>query len=293
MLPIIPFWTLCLFPIFEKIFRKKNILLQSLVILLLLIGLFLQLGVLLVTDADYSQFLWENYQFRLSEVSISHIEAIPAIGHWLVLLRGAPIDIAWIRGLSVESFTAIISPLFILLISAIWVWIFQHRIEKPSFHRKLIGVTIAFSIFLSLITLIVFQDDPLYAKNQRAFSDALKLLKGNLKENDQVIVDAYNQPLWYFYFNFGFPKTPWIGLPPERFSINRAYIFYLTLEQTVKFIIQEHKQYQYFWLITEKKETPVEVSYKEKLIDIGFKVRSDTTFFQAGEWPLVDVVKFE
>ena len=293
MLPIIPFLMLCLFPVFEMIFRKKNKLLQSLIILLLLFGLFLQQGVLLVTDADYSQFIWENYQIRLSEVSISHIEAIPAIGHWLVLFRGAPIDIAWIRGLSIQSFTAIIPPLFILLISAIWVWIYKYRTEKPSFHRKLIGVTIAFSILLSLITLIAFQDDPLYAKNQRAYSYALNLLKDNLKENDQVIVDAYNHSLWYYYFNFGFPKKPWIGLSPERYSINRSFVFYPKIDETVKFIIQEHRQYQYLWLITEKKDTPMEVGYKEKLINAGFKVRSDTIFFQAGEWPLVDVVKFE
>jgi hypothetical protein len=293
MLPIIPFWTLCLFPIFEEIYQKKKKKLQIFIFLLLFLGFFIQLGAMLVTDADYSQFIWENDQIRLSEVRISRIEAIPAIGHWLVVFRGAPIDIAWIRGLLFESFTALISPLIILLVSGLWVWFFLNKIEKLFFYKKMAELTIAISIILSLMVLIVFQDDPMYGKNISAYKETLEFLRENANENDQVIVDAYNHPLWYFYFNFGFPKNPWIGLSPARYSINGAYLFYPKINETVIYILQESKEYQNIWLIAEKKDTPIDESYLEKLKEEGFRAMLDSSFFIAGEWPLVDVIKLQ
>ena len=152
---------------------------------------------------------------------------------------------------------------------------------------------IIFCVFLPLVTMLGFEDDPLYAKSQHAYIEALGLLKKSLNEKDQVIVDAYNQPLWYFYFNFGFPERPWIGLPSEQFSINKAFIFFPAVEDTVKFIVREHAPDQNIWLITEKRDIPMKVGYKEQLINAGFKVRVDTTFFHAGEWPIVNLVKFE
>jgi len=293
MLPIIPFWIICLFPVVEMIFNKKNKLLYILVILFLLFGFFLQMGAVLISDADYSQFLWETYHFRLSEVRIDHIEAVPAIGHWLVLFRGVPMDVAWSRGLTAHTFSGLISIMVILLISGFWVWIYIHNKKIKSFKFTIIGVTIASSIFLSLITLLVYQDDPIYVNSQKAYSATLKFLKENIKPNEQVLIDSYNRPLWYFYFNFGFPQTPWIGLPPERYSINQKYIFYPAITETKKFIDQERKYFQNTWLITEKKDTPIQNGYKEELINEGYKVNLDKIFFQAGEWAIVNVVKFE
>jgi len=95
------------------------------------------------------------------------------------------------------------------------------------------------------------------------------------------------------YFNFGFPEKPWIGLPPEQYSINRSFVFYPSIEETMKFIVKEHKPDQYIWLITEKRDIPMMISYKEELVNAGFRIRDDMTFFQAGEWPIVNLVKFE
>jgi hypothetical protein len=293
MLPIIPFWLIGLFPIMEWILGQKRKWIKSGLILLLTIGFIFQLGAVLISDADYTQFLWDHYHYRLSETNVSHIEAIPAIGHWLALFHGITVDVAWVRIFLSYNSSVLWIPIIMLIIGAYLIFMRRHysRISKRSL-LLIISPIVIFSILLPLIVLVSYRDDPYFARNQLAYGELLNSLSKDLGKKDLLVVDAYNQPLWYFYFNFGFPHSNWLSLPPPHLTMNSKIAIYPELEETISFLSKLKVSFDKIWLITEKKEIPEEINYPEALQQSGMKIKSEMTFYRFGQLPLVKLIEF-
>ena len=185
-----------------------------------------------------------------------------------------------------------------LLLVSLLLLIFLRLVGK---YRKVetIGRFIKYGlIFLAALTIPLLilggiQTDPYYAHNQFAYKATLDFLHKNIHPNDLVLIDAYNQPIWYFYANFSFFQTAWIGLPREHYSVNRKIILYPEMDKTIKFIQEQRRSFNKIWLVTEKKEIPAATSYKSELLMQGYAVIADETFYQAGQSPVVNVILFD
>lgn len=289
LLPVIPLWIVCLFPCVEYILQQKSNRGRIMLCLVILISVFMQLGSVLISSADFSQFLWEHFHFRLSETNISHVEAIPAIGHWLAFFYGIPSDIGWIRILNAGISIGILFPIELLLTGSVILAFF---IKPSRISTSILGLLIfLLCIALSLLTLIFNQDDPYYGKNQIAYQQMTKLLSQLSKKNDVIAIDAYNQPLWYHYFNFGFPETEWIGLPPEQASIFSNVGLYPAMDRTISFLLGKKKPSSKIWLVTEKREMIGEINYLSQLKKVGLRIASDFVFYQSGQYPIVQLIE--
>ena len=245
----------------------------------------MQLGSVLISSADYSQFLWEYFHYRLSETNISHIEAIPAIGHWLAFFNGIQSDVGWIRILSAGFTIGILFPVVLLVVGAVGLALFI-KFSKIS-TRTFVLIFFLLCVGLPFLTLIYNQDDPYYGKNQAAYQHFIQILSQSSIKDDVIAIDAYNQPLWYHYFNFGFPKTIWVGLPPEQSSMFSNVAIYPDMERTISFLLSKKKLSSKIWLVVEKKEKINEISYLSELENAGLKIVRDHVFYQHGQFPLV------
>ena len=285
LLPVIPLWIICLFSLVESILKHKNNWGKILLYGIILIGVLMQLGSVLISSADYSQFLWEYFHYRLSETNISHIEAIPAIGHWLAFFNGIQSDVGWIRILSAGFTIGILFPVVLLVVGAVGLALFI-KFSKIS-TRTFVLIFFLLCVGLPFLTLIYNQDDPYYGKNQAAYQHFIQILSQSSIKDDVIAIDAYNQPLWYHYFNFGFPKTIWVGLPPEQSSMFSNVAIYPDMERTISFLLSKKKLSSKIWLVVEKKEKINEISYLSELENAGLKIVRDHVFYQHGQFPLV------
>ena len=289
LLPVIPLWIICLFPLVESILQHKNIWGKIFLCMIILIAFFMQLGSVLISSADYTQYLWEHFHYRLSETNISHVEAIPAIGHWLAFFNGVLSDVGWIRILSAGVVIGILFPIVLLVLGVVGLAFF---IRSSKISTKTFGLLIILlCIILPFLTLISNQDDPYYGKDQIAYQQLLIMLSHSSTKDDVIAIDAYNQPLWYHYFNFGFPETGWVGLPPEQVSMFSNVAIYPEMNRTISFLLSNKKPTSKIWLVAEKKEKISKISYLSELENAGLKISSENVFFQQGQYPLVHLIE--
>jgi hypothetical protein len=117
------------------------------------------------------------------------------------------------------------------------------------------------------------------------------MLSHSSTKDDVIAIDAYNQPLWYHYFNFGFPETGWVGLPPEQVSMFSNVAIYPEMNRTISFLLSNKKPTSKIWLVAEKKEKISRISYLSELENAGLKISSENVFFQQGQYPLVHLIE--
>jgi hypothetical protein len=122
--------------------------------------------------------------------------------------------------------------------------------------------------------LFCLRADPIYRAEWSNYRETLNIINQPANQRSLVVVDAYNQPIWYFYFNFGFPKNEWVGLSPGRPSIQQKTIFHPRLDQTIQMLEQEMEKFDILWMVSEENRFSSADVIIERLLDIGFKMRS-------------------
>lgn len=293
MLPIIPLWIICLFPLVEWIQNKSKKTIKHFFIAFLLLCFILQLGSVLISSADFTQYLMDSFHLRLSETNITRLEMIPAFGHWLAFFHGIIPDVAWMRVVKKGYSSGLFIPL-VLLIAGIFFFISINKTQSPTNHNRWLEVSFFFGVNLLLpfFILLANQSDPYYGGDQLAYRELAHALSQNVHKNDLILLDAYNQPIWYFYFNFGFPTTNWIGLPPANVSINSRMMLYTSMDKTMEYVLDERKPDSVLWLATEKREMVEEKNYSGELQRTGLLIENESVFFQTGQYPLVRLIRY-
>jgi hypothetical protein len=293
MLPVIPLWMIALFPVIEWMLAHRKKVFRVLLISLMVVGLMIQFGALLVSSADYTQFLWEHYHLRLSETNVVRFDAIPAIGHWLVTFRGAPIDIAWVRILLAGHVSAIWLPVLLFLGCLLIAWNIRNWEKLTLKMKRLFFLAIfLFSLFLPVLILESDRADPYYGGNQLAYQAFVESIDGKVTRDDLLLVGIYNQPLWYYFFNFAFPRLTWMSLPPPHLTMNSINAIYPDMAETIAFIVKLKPSFQKIWLVSEKPEIPEVLDYEIALQQSGLKEQSQKIYFQSGQYPFLKLMEF-
>ena len=142
-------------------------------------------------------------------------------------------------------------------------------------------------IILPLVILSTIRHDPLYTSNREDFAEAIHFLDTEVRENQLVVLDAYNEPLWYFYFNYAFNPSEWISLPNVKYSIGGRTIFYPRLEESLGTIKNISQGKDVIWLIEEVKRERGIISFSNEMNRENFKDEQRETIGK------IDIYKFK
>jgi len=126
-------------------------------------------------------------------------------------------------------------------------------------------------IILPVVILSTIRYDPLYTSAREDFAEAIHYINAGVRGNQLVVLDAYNEPLWYFYFNYAFNPSDWISLPTAKYSIGGKTIFYPRLEESLVEIRNISQEKDAIWLIEEVKVEQGIISFAEEMSRENFK----------------------
>ncbi|HEY60740.1 MAG TPA: hypothetical protein G4N92_08690 [Anaerolineae bacterium] len=279
LLPVIPFWILLLPPLLQMVLSKRNKFLQALILLMLFASLLIQLGGVLISDSDYVAYLLEEQGQFLTGESMWQWSELPFLTYWQMVFSGWQVDIAWLRTLGLGFLPALVMPILCLIIilgGILAYWLCQKGKPYP-YQFRITLLLLLLTLMLPVTTLYSIHDDPKYYSQNKAYRDAVSYVSEGINASDIVAVDAYAQPLWYFYFNFGFLQNSWIGLPPAKYSFQRKTVFYPRMDETIQ-ILESTKDTDYLYLISGNVEEDQSGAYSDALIGKGLILMDSICF---------------
>jgi hypothetical protein len=277
LLPVIPLWILVLASVFEKCLTQNYSKLRLVVFFFILLGFFIQMGRILISDADFIAYLYVTKGIHPDHQLAWRWDVMPAIAHWQMVFRHQPLDLPWLRIWFVNPWSCVlgIGALLILTFFAIRGWHSLWKLKRIS--RSIVVSCVLLVMILPVVILSTIRHDPLYTSNRGDFAKAIRFLDTNVRENQLVVLDAYNEPLWYFYFNYAFNPSQWISLPTVKYSIGGKTIFYPRMEESLDNIKTISKGKDAIWLIEEVKGEQGIISFAEEMSQENFKeVQRDT-----------------
>ena len=280
LLPVIPFWVLLLLPWLKLKNKKNKVIFKWILLALLFVGFAIQLGGVLVSDADYASYFYEEKGQIITEESMWQWEELPFITYWKMLFSGWHIDIAWLRALKTGLLPALLLPIFcaVIIFLGIPPFLWMGKVKLQQYYHVIIILLFALTLALPIMALFSIRSDPKYGSNQIVYWDAVRYVKKSLQASDLVAVDAYADPFWLFYFNFGFTQNPWVSMPQVKYSLQRKRAFYPRMEETIK-MLKDHKEaFSRLVLISENLDDDTGSEYARGLVKYGFCILEDKIF---------------
>ena len=223
LLPALPPLMLLCLPVLDRLLsaarKRESIFLYSIVFL----GFSIQLGRILVSDPAYAGWAVREIGSEISASSQWSFHLMPLWRHWWLFFQCTEVDIAWQR--LVESLSA---PLILTVYTALTVIIlsafFLIRGKPPNWRfQALLLLLMSMLIPLALFTAGA---DLRYYGYVDSYREAANFICARADEGDLLLLDAYLEPPWWYFYNFGCREIKWIGLPYEHaraFSGDRFY----------------------------------------------------------------------
>lgn len=285
LLPLLPLWMLVLLPYLDVAGKKGGPRWKVGVIVLLVMGLLFQLGAVLISDADYIEFLWQRLNILVEGVEVTRWEMLPAVGHWLALAHGVRIDLGWVRGIQAQLNSILVAPIACGLLALLgWLILWNQRFYQPF----LIVLFLLLIVCLPVWVVNASRVDPLYSGYRLSYRDVLEYLQAKSMPADAILIDGYNHPYWYYHFNFSSMSNEWIGLP-EGVRTTQGYSLYPRLYDTVQFLNAQKASGERVWLVSERGNTWHPLTYGDVLASNGWKIVARKTFTREGEPSVVMV----
>ena len=271
LLPVIPLWILVLAPVFEKCLTGNSNKLRLVVFFLILLGLFIQMGRILISDADFIAYLYVTKGIHPDHRLAWRWDVVPAIAHWQMVFDHQPLDLVWLRVWFANSWSCMMGISVILTLIYLAVLGCQSLWRSKRIPRYLVVCCVLLVIILPVVILSTIRYDPLYTSAREDFAEAIHYINAGVRGNQLVVLDAYNEPLWYFYFNYAFNPSDWISLPTAKYSIGGKTIFYPRLEESLVEIRNISQEKDAIWLIEEVKVKQGIISFAEEMSRENFK----------------------
>jgi len=285
LLPLIPFWMLTILPCLDRLWGEGKAGWKISIIALIVMGIIFQLGAVLTSDANYTEFLWQEFQVLIEGLQVPSWEALPAVGHWLALAKGVRIDVGWVRGTQAQVNSILKAPIACALLVVVGVIILTRKKEVP---KVLEVIFLILCLALPLWVVNAHRVDPFYSSSRFAYQQALQYLQEKTSTDETILVEGYNHPYWYFYFNFSPLPNEWIGLP-AGVRTSQGYMLYPNLQDTVQLINERHPTGERVWLVSEKDNAVHRLMTADVLASNGWQLIESRTFMGEGETYTVSV----
>ena len=98
-------------------------------------------------------------------------------------------------------------------------------LNKGRRYLTLIILSIA-GIFVLILTPFSVHSDKRYFGNISIFEKAVSEICAGVVVGDLVLIDAYLQPFWWYYLNYGCSNSDWVGLPYTHETAIGGDLFY-------------------------------------------------------------------
>jgi hypothetical protein len=217
LLPAIPFLIVVTVPVIDWVIQKKNKLFLGLLIGLCAVGIVGQLGAILFSPAYYSAI----FQSIVSNKDLLwSIPLAPLVGHWIMILNGADINLALWRAAENHSNGAWISVISIsvgLVIGAVMIVILAYRVRgKWTLYvtrGSSVLLVVTAVIWLPFMMLGTYKDDTKYGSNKWALQTACDWIEKEVQPGDVLVVSAYLGDIWFYAMNYDCAPIPWYSEP--------------------------------------------------------------------------------
>ena len=175
----------------------------------------IQLGGVLLADPVFLTSLYAFSNRPVPELVLWDLRYAPWIGHWRMILQGAPLNLAAVRILSqgVTRMWGMVAGLLLILIGgAAGLLTLQPSVPGHKGWRLCLGLIAA-----GLTGTLVFggqalRSDPAFAAQRLELTAVETCVASALKEGDEIIIAPYLYPVWYHAINgagFGQPFYSW------------------------------------------------------------------------------------
>ena len=286
LLPLIPLWMPVALPFLDMASRKGTSWWKVVTIILLVMGLLFQLGAVLISDADYSEFLWQRLGILVKGVEVTRWEELPAMGYWLALAQGVRINLGWVRGWQAQMNSILLAPVACALLVLLGWFIFKKRSSQP----VLMVLFFMLLVCLPVWVVVAYRVDPLYSGFRPSYQDVQQYLQERVVPPETILIEGYNHPYWYYHFNFSLLPNEWIGLPGGVRS-SQGYILYPHLQETVQLLNDRKLSGERVWLVSERDDTLQRLIYEDVLASNGWRIIGSQSFTSEGEPSVMKVVE--
>jgi hypothetical protein len=146
-------------------------------------------------------------------------------GHWQLIFSGHPWALAWTRTMPAAPGLALLVGMSLGVLGFGAGWILNHAPGRPASWLAgwlALAIAVSFCLASPAMTLEAYRDDPAHCPGGAALRNAVDYLNMRVTARDLVVVQGYLDPIWYCYFNFGRPGSPWVGLAAGAPSRERS-----------------------------------------------------------------------
>ena len=206
----------------------------------------IQLGGVLLADAAYLASLYPLSLRPVPELAVWNVRYAPWIGHWRLILQGAPLNLAAARVLAQGEtwIWGLLAGQAIFLAGSVTGLMRGLRSTGLRQMRLWVGILGVGLICVLGFSGKAFASDPAYARQRGELAAAEVWVAALLEEGDGIIISPYLYPVWYHTINGAGFGQPWYSWPvPEDDEAAKA-----ALER----FREAASSYRRVWLIEER-----------------------------------------
>jgi len=209
LLPALPLAALAALPALDAGLNHSNRRIRLGTISLSVLGSFIQIGRLLVSDPVYANWAVQFTRREINALAQWNPHLMPLYQHWQLAFNGQPSDIAWFH-LGSSGIGLVIT---IILMALIGILLNAILLTKKGKKRAFRIITALIVVFVLILTPIFARWDQRYYGGVPVFNNTASEVCAVAEDGDLVLIDAYLKPFWWFYLNFGCSGPEWVGLP--------------------------------------------------------------------------------
>jgi hypothetical protein len=147
--------------------------------------------------------LYEYTLQPVTELVLWNFRYAPWLGHWRMVLQGAPLDLAMARIAQQGEWRALVGGAVMAALTA-GSLIALRRMEHGGKQKRIwiSAGALGFAMLLTVgITMRLNRQDPAWYAGREDFAAAEALVQTEMAEGDGVIVSPYLYPVWYYAMN--------------------------------------------------------------------------------------------
>lgn len=261
LLPVLPILMGAFIPPLVKIITRWRFAVWGLAIA----GVLVQLGGVLTATAVYYRDLYLHKGIPDVALTIWQPAHAPLIEHWRLLLAGEALNPAFTRTYAatpaLTTFTIVFIVLSLIISMVLLVrGLFKLGGTNAAFDRVALPISAALILVVCpLLMLSAARGDPRYYAGRTDLAAAHQRLLARAQPGDRVLVYAYLNPAWYYFFNFYKGELTWYSLP-DTYPYQRDPNF------TTGIVAEVMTTSSRVWLLAETRRSQPEITPAEETL---------------------------
>ena len=267
LLPCIPLFVIAGLPWLEEAIKKPCSPHGVGLIILFGIGMFIQLGAVIINPSEYNWKLFEKADVFSTEVVWSFSNA-PILGQWSQFLHGVKPDLAIWRSFENENAAYFFLSTVMLFLAWLifYVWTDLNKEQNLDSYNRII-LSLGCIVFALAAFVLFYHKDAYYHSQSAQIKSMCNELKDQVNADDIVLIKPYRSKTWFYFMNSDCIKYPWYSLPYNIEIKNNLDARSLT----TRLLIEKISKADRVWLVNQIWSEPDEL--RDMLQHSGYSLK--------------------